>query len=115
MKRHGNAWIRRSFPQATYPQRAGHHGTIGSALDDAAGWGNLTLLQFKHYLVLAGMRNAFGPGATQDTFNRHLGAHQASPDAYRPEFVLPAILLAHALLRALDQDLEDPAEEEDEA
>ncbi|MCZ9337072.1 hypothetical protein NGM37_04685, partial [Streptomyces sp. TRM76130] len=82
-----------------YPPRAGHHGTIGSALDDADDWGDLTLLQFKHFLVLAGMRSAFGPGATQDTFNRHLSAHQASPDAYRPEFVLPAILLAHALLR----------------
>ncbi|WP_028815341.1 hypothetical protein [Streptomyces flavidovirens] len=115
MKKHGNAWIRRSFPQVTYPPKAGHHGTIGSALDDADDWGDLTLLQFKHYLVLAGMRNAFGPGATQDTFNRHLGAHQASPDAYRPEFVLPAILLAHALLRALNQDLDRPDEEEDEA
>ncbi|WP_165394263.1 hypothetical protein [Streptomyces albidoflavus] len=110
MKRHGNAWIRRSFPQVTYPPKAGHHGTIGSALDDADDWGDLTLLQFKHYLVLAGMRNAFGPGATQDTFNRHLGAHQASPDTYRAEFVLPAILLAHALLRALNQDLNRPDE-----
>ncbi|MEW1671556.1 hypothetical protein [Streptomyces albidoflavus] len=115
MKRHGNAWIRRSFPQVTYPPKAGHHGTIGSALDDADDWGDLTLLQFKHYLVLAGMRNAFGPGATQDTFNRHLGAHQASPDTYRAEFVLPAILLAHALLRALNQDLDRPDEEKDEA
>ncbi|MFJ3099133.1 hypothetical protein [Streptomyces hydrogenans] len=114
MKGYGNAWIRSSFPQVTYPPRAGHHGTIGSALGDTADWGDLTLLQFKHYLVLAGMRNAFGPGATQDTFNRHLGAHQASPDAYRPEFVLPAILLAHALLRALDQDLDHPDNEEDE-
>jgi hypothetical protein len=113
MKRHSNAWIRRSFPQVTYPPEAGHHGTIGSALGDADDWGDLTLLQFKHYLVLAGMRNAFGPGATQDTFNRHLGAHQASPDAYRPEFVLPAILLAHALLRALNQDLDHPDDEED--
>lgn len=115
MKKHGNAWTRCSFPQVTYPPKAGHHGTIGSALGDADDWGDLTLRQFKHYLVLAGMRNAFGPGATQDTFNRHLGAHQASPDAYRPEFVLPAILLAHALLRALDQDLDRPDEEEDEA
>ncbi|MCX5097489.1 hypothetical protein OOK36_54515 [Streptomyces sp. NBC_00365] len=114
MKRHGNAWIRRSFPQATYT-KGSHHGTIGSALDDADDWGNLTLLQFKHYLVLAGMRSAFGPGATQDTFNRHLGAHEASPDTYRPQFVLPAILLAHALLRALNQDLERPDDEEDEA
>ncbi|MGV9884797.1 hypothetical protein [Streptomyces sp. NPDC003006] len=113
MKRHGNAWIRRSFPQVTYPPKAGHHGTIGSALDDADDWGDLTLLQFKHYLVLAGMRSAFGPGATQDTFNRHLGAHQASPDTYRPEFVLPAILLAHALLRALNQDLDHPDDDED--
>ncbi|MEU5338357.1 hypothetical protein AB0G51_34295 [Streptomyces asoensis] len=114
MKRHGNAWIRRSFPQVTYTKN-GHHGTIGSALDDADGWGDLTLLQFKHYLVLAGMRNTFGQGATQDTFNRHLGAHEASPDTYRPEFVLPAILLAHALLRALNQDLERPDDEEDDA
>ncbi|MDP9612836.1 hypothetical protein [Streptomyces demainii] len=114
MKRHGNAWIRRSFPQVTYPSKAGHHGTIGSVLDDTDDWGDLTLLQFKHYLVLAGMRNAFGPGATQDTFNRHLGAHQASPDTYRREFVLPAVLLAHALLRALNQDLKRP-DDEDEA
>ncbi|MEU5298640.1 hypothetical protein [Streptomyces umbrinus] len=110
MKRHGNAWIRRSFPQATYT-RGGHHWVIDSALDDAGDWGELTLLQFKHYLVLAGMRNAFGPGATQDTFNRHLGAHQASPDTYRPEFVLPALLLAQALLRALNQNLEHPGDE----
>ncbi|MGP4091022.1 hypothetical protein [Streptomyces sp. KR55] len=114
MKRHGNAWIRRSFPQATYT-KGGHHGTIGSALDDGDDWGDLTLLQVKHYLVLAGMRNAFGPGDTQDTFNRHLGAHEASPDTYRPEFVLPAILLAHALLRALNQDLEHPDDEEEDA
>ncbi|MYX62489.1 hypothetical protein GTZ89_44550 [Streptomyces sp. SID8382] len=115
MTRHGKAWIRRSFPQVTYPSKAGHHGTIGSVLDDTDDWGELTLLQFKHYLVLAGMRNAFGPGATQDTFNRHLGAHQASPDTYRPEFVLPAILLAHALLRVLNQGLERPDDEEDDA
>ncbi|MFK0017271.1 hypothetical protein [Streptomyces sp. NPDC091027] len=108
MKGHGNAWIRRSFPQVTYPPKSGHHGTIDSALNEADDWGDLTLLQFKHYLVLAGMRNAFGPGATQDTFNRHLGAHQASPDSYRPEFVLPSILLAHALLRALDRNLDRP-------
>lgn len=114
MKRHGNAWIRRSFPQATYT-KGSHHGTIGSALDDADDWGDLTLLQFKHYLVLAGMRNAFGPGATQDTFNRHLGAHEASPDTYRPEFALSAILLAHALLRALHQDFERPDAEDDDA
>jgi hypothetical protein len=113
MKGHGNAWIRRSFPQVTYPPKAGHHGTIGSVLDDTDEWGDLTLLQFKHYLVLAGMRNAFGPGTTQDTFNRHLGAHRASPDSYRPEFTLPAVLLAHALLRALNQDLErDDGEDE---
>ncbi|MFE2669564.1 hypothetical protein [Streptomyces mirabilis] len=61
------------------------------------------------------MRHAFGPGATQDTFNRHLGAHEASPATYRPEFVLPAILLAHALLRALNQDLEHPEDEEEDA
>ncbi|MET7674380.1 hypothetical protein [Streptomyces seoulensis] len=115
MKGHGNAWIRRTFPQVSYPPRAGHHGTIGSALDDADDWGDLTLLQFKHFLVLAGMRSAFGPGAIQDTFNRHLGAHQASPDAYRPEFVLPAILLAHALLRALNQDLTPSDNEEEHA
>ncbi|MFE9647483.1 hypothetical protein ACFYO0_25870 [Streptomyces sp. NPDC006365] len=114
MKRHGNAWIRRSFPQVTYT-KGSHHGTIGSALDDADDWGDLTLLQFKHFLVLAGMRSAFGPGATQDTFNRHLGAHEASPDTYRPEFVLPAILLAQALLRALNQDLEHPNDEEADA
>ncbi|MEV5485667.1 hypothetical protein [Streptomyces sioyaensis] len=114
MKKHGNAWIRRSFPQVTYP-KAGHHGTIGSVLDDTDDWSDLTLLQFKHYLALAGMRNAFGPGATQDTFNRHLGAHHASPDTYRPEFVLPAILLAHTLLRALNQDLGRPGDGEDEA
>ncbi|MGW4034536.1 hypothetical protein ACWEFL_35450 [Streptomyces sp. NPDC004838] len=112
MKRHGNAWIRRSFPQVVYPPRAGHHGTIGRALDDSDGWSELTLLQFKHYLVLAGMQNAFGPGATQDTFNPHLGAHEASPDTYRPEFVLLAILLAHALLRALNQGLEQADDEE---
>ncbi|MCD9880854.1 hypothetical protein [Streptomyces guryensis] len=114
MKRHGNAWIRCSFPQATYT-KGSHHGTIGSTLDDADDWGDLTLLQFKHYLVLAGMRNAFGPGATQDTFNRHLGAHEASPDTYRPEFALTAILLAHALLRALHQNLERPDAAEDDA
>ncbi|WP_435607032.1 hypothetical protein [Streptomyces ardesiacus] len=108
---HGNAWIRRSFPQATYT-KAGHHGTIASALDQADGWGGLTFRQFKHYLVLTGMRNAFAGGATQDTFNRHLGAHCASPDSYRPEFVLPSLLLAHALLRALDQDLERQGDEE---
>lgn len=45
----------------------------------------------------------------------NLGAHQASPDTYRPEFVLPAILLGHALLRALNQDLDRPDHEEDEA
>ncbi|WP_210594308.1 hypothetical protein [Streptomyces sp. GESEQ-35] len=111
LKRQGKAWIRRSFPQTTYP-KAGHHGTITSALDEADGWGDLTLLQFKHYLVLAGMRNAFAPGDAQDTFNRHLGAHEASPDTYRPEFVLPAILLAHALLRALNQDLAHPDDQE---
>ncbi|MFD9796812.1 hypothetical protein ACFWXK_38365 [Streptomyces sp. NPDC059070] len=115
MKRHGNAWIRNSFPQAAYPRGGGHHGTIGSALDDADDWSDLTLLQFKHYLVLAGMRNTFGPATTQDTFNRHNGAHRAGPDSYRPEFALPAVLLAHALLRALDQDLEHPdGGEEDE-
>ncbi|MEU6680952.1 hypothetical protein [Streptomyces sp. NPDC046925] len=104
MKQHGNLWIRRSFPQVTYP-KGNHHSTISSVLDDANDWGDLTLLQFKHFLVLAGMRNAFSFDDTQDTFNRHLGAHRASPDTYRPQFVLPAILLAHALLRALNQDL----------
>ncbi|MEU9900826.1 hypothetical protein ACIBCS_43330 [Streptomyces phaeochromogenes] len=60
------------------------------------------------------MQNTFAPGAAQDTFNRHLGAHEASPDTYRPDFALPAILLAHALLRALDQDLDHPVGQEDE-
>ncbi|MFF4260314.1 hypothetical protein ACFY1L_55240 [Streptomyces sp. NPDC001663] len=102
------------FPQVTSPPKAGHHGTIGSVLDDADDWDELTLLQFKRHLVLAGMRNAFGPGASQDTFNRHLTAHQASPDTHRPEFALPAILLAQALLRALNQELERPDNEDDE-
>ncbi|MET7391682.1 hypothetical protein ACFYPT_36120 [Streptomyces sp. NPDC005529] len=66
--------------------------------------GYVTLLQFKHYLVLASMRNAFGPGATQHTVNRHPTTHQASPDSYRPEFALPAIFLAHALPRAHQLD-----------
>ncbi|MGW6865125.1 hypothetical protein [Streptomyces sp. NPDC054901] len=114
MSGHGNAWIRSSFPQAEYTSR-GHHPTIASALSGSAPWTDLTLLQFKHFLVLVGLSNAFAPRvATQDTFNRHLGAHQASPDSYRAEFVLPALLLAHALLRALDQDLkqaDDGAEE----
>jgi hypothetical protein len=115
MKRHGNAWIRRSFPQGNYRPGGGHHGVISGALNDADDWGDLTLLQFKHYLVLAGMRNSFAGGATQDTFNRHLAAHRASPDNYRPEFALPSMLLAHALLRALNQDLERPDDEEEAA
>ncbi|MCX4598374.1 hypothetical protein OG819_55550 [Streptomyces sp. NBC_01549] len=60
------------------------------------------------------MRNAFAGGATQDTFNRHPGAHCAAPDSYRPEIAPPAILLlAHPLLRALNQDLEYPDDEDD--
>lgn len=105
MKGHGNAWIRRSFPQAEY-RGTGHHLTIAGALSDSDPWTDLTLRQFKHFLVLVGMNKAFAPGATQDTFNRHLGAHQASPDSYRLEFVLPSLLLSHSLLRALDEDLE---------
>ncbi|MFJ9380340.1 hypothetical protein [Streptomyces sp. NPDC101455] len=115
MKNYGNAWIRCSFPQVAYPQGPGHHRTIGSLLDTPNYWGNLTLPQFAPYLVAAGMRNAFAPGDTQDTFNRHLGVHQASPDTYRPEFALPAILLAHALLRALNQGLERPDDTQDNA
>ncbi|MFJ1597243.1 hypothetical protein [Streptomyces sp. NPDC088261] len=57
------------------------------------------------------MSNAFAGGGTQDTINRHLTAHRASPDSYRPEFALPALLLAHAVLRVLDQDLERFADE----
>ncbi|MGI5451520.1 hypothetical protein ACQEVM_38310 [Streptomyces sp. CA-243310] len=106
MHRHGNDWIRSTFPQAEYQKKKTHHPTIASALGDSTSWADLTLLQFKHFLVLVGLSNAFAPGvATQDTFNRHLGVHQASPHSYRAEFVLPALLLAHALLRALDQDL----------
>ncbi|WJV51748.1 hypothetical protein [Streptomyces flavofungini] len=39
---------------------------------------------------------------TQDTFNRHLVAHHSSYDSFREEFVLPALLNAHALLRGID-------------
>jgi hypothetical protein len=64
------------------------------------------MFDFVRYLVIIGMKDTFGPGATQDTFNRHLGAHRASYDSYRPEFVLPALLTAHAMLRVLQQDLD---------
>ncbi|MGW7071841.1 hypothetical protein ACWGII_30735 [Streptomyces sp. NPDC054855] len=81
MKGHGNAWIRHSFPQVTYP-KGNHHATIGSVLDDTADWGDLTLLQFKHFFMLTGMSSAFSHADTQNTFNRYLGNHCASPDTY---------------------------------
>ncbi|MFJ9776123.1 hypothetical protein ACIRVF_33630 [Kitasatospora sp. NPDC101157] len=41
----------------------------------------------------------------QDTFNRHLSAHKASPDTYRSAFAFAALLNTQALLRLVDRYL----------
>ncbi|OIV39338.1 hypothetical protein BIV57_00380 [Mangrovactinospora gilvigrisea] len=103
MKELGGTWIRGAFPEVP---EAGHHKTIAGALPSGPSWGDPTLLEVRRYLVLAGMSQVFAPGTSkQDTLNRHLGAHSASACSYRPQFVVPAILLAHALLRLLEQEL----------
>jgi len=109
MKGHGDAWMRHTFPQAT-PQ-GGRHTVLSGVLGSRSQWNDLSMFDFVRYLVIIGMKDTFGPGAAQDTFNRHLGAHRASYDSYRPEFVLPALLIAHAMLRALQQDLDTDTEE----
>jgi hypothetical protein len=109
MKNHANAWIRRTFPSAEYQGALGtrHHRTLASATSGPDNPRDLTLLQFKHYLVLRGLTNTFQGGvSTQETFNRHLSCHQASHDTYRNGFALPSLLLTQALLRVMDQALE---------
>ncbi|MFR9675744.1 hypothetical protein [Streptomyces sp. TR02-1] len=109
MTDHGSALVRSTFPAANYADKQvgkSHGFTLNAALQQYPLSQDLTLFQYVRYLVLAGLSEAFAPSwNAHDGFNRHRTAHEVSRATYRPGFVLPALLLAQALLRLIDQDM----------
>ncbi|MEV0529946.1 hypothetical protein AB0I66_41720 [Streptomyces sp. NPDC050439] len=105
MRRHGHAWLQGHFPQAQFAG-TGSHKMVAGALGTRSGAGDFKVLMLAPYLVVSAMKNMFLNGVDQqDTFNRHLGAHNASVDSCRSEFALSALLTVQALLRQLDMYL----------
>ncbi|MGW7150367.1 hypothetical protein ACWGIY_39895 [Streptomyces sp. NPDC054878] len=105
MRRHGHAWLQGHFPQAQFTG-TGSHKMVAGALGTRSGAGDFKVLMLAPYLVVSAMKNMFlNSVGRQDTFNRHLGAHNASVNSYRSEFAMGALLTVQALLRQLDMYL----------
>ncbi|MFE5514020.1 hypothetical protein ACFQ9J_26160 [Streptomyces sp. NPDC056529] len=104
MAHHGRRWIRETFPDATFPG-TGSHKTAAGAIATRPSDSDLRLMMITPHLLLSSLQDVFGPEDKQDTFNRHLGAHQASADSYRSAFAVAALLITHTLLRQMDRYL----------
>ncbi|MFJ3975896.1 hypothetical protein [Streptomyces sp. NPDC090021] len=108
MGRHGHTWLRATFPLARFTSRRRNPGSntvLAEARDALPAWGELQALMFVPALMVSGMMKAFAKTDREQTFNRHLAAHEASTAAYRIEFALSSLLIVQALLRQIDQHL----------
>lgn len=97
------------FDDARVPGQgeAGNDG-VTVAVDTGAtrpGRPKLKILMLGPYLFISVMKDVIAPGDRQDTFNRHLEAHEPSTDSYRGESAISSILIAQGLLRQLDRYL----------
>ena len=115
MKGHGRQWLMASFPEVGFNPQAGHYKALKALSGACLDFGELTLFDFVSYLAVIGMCPAFDDTEVDDQvlFNRHLGSHYASYRSYQPGFALPVLLLAHGLLRKLDNDLDADDDEEE--
>ncbi|MGY4966642.1 hypothetical protein [Streptomyces sp. 900105245] len=108
MARHGHTWLRAAFPWARFTSRRKNPGS-NTVLTEAhaalPAWGELQMLMVVPALMVSGMMKAFAKTDREQTFNRHLAAHEASTAAYRVEFALSSLLIVQALLRQIDQHL----------
>lgn len=108
MTRHGHTWLRATFPWAQFTSRRrgpGSNTVLTEARAALPAWGELQMLLVVPALMVSGMMKAFAKTDREQTFNRHLAAHEASTAAYRIEFALSSLLIVQALLRQIDQHL----------
>ncbi|MEU6310775.1 hypothetical protein [Streptomyces sp. NPDC047014] len=108
MTRHGHTWLRATFPWAQFTSRRkgpGSNTVLTEARAALPAWGELQMLLVVPALMVSGMMKAFSKTDREQTFNRHLSAHEASTVAYRIEFALSSLLIVQALLRQIDQHL----------
>lgn len=108
MTRHGHTWLRATFPWAQFTSRRkgpGSNTVLTEAHAALPAWGELQMLLVVPALMVSGMLKAFAKTDREQTFNRHLAAHEASTAAYRIEFALSSLLIVQALLRQIDQHL----------
>ncbi|WP_331739919.1 hypothetical protein OG613_44830 (plasmid) [Streptomyces sp. NBC_00015] len=69
------------------------------------------VFELSAHLVIRPMAHAFNRSAlVRDRHNRHAVCHDASYRSFRKEYLLPALLNMHALLRGLDEKMADDGE-----
>ncbi|MFI1293403.1 hypothetical protein ACH4VM_34005 [Streptomyces sp. NPDC020792] len=66
------------------------------------------IFELSAHLVIRPMANTFQKSTlVREQHNRHAVCHEASYDSFREEYLLPALLNMHALLRGLDEKMEE--------
>ncbi|MEU6885616.1 hypothetical protein ABZ918_10460 [Streptomyces viridosporus] len=113
MEIHGIAWYREEFKDVRDDKNqpitgfTGAGATVGFVIRNVPlpqPW--VGIFEMKPHLVVRPLSETFLKATdSQDTFNRHLVAHQSSYVSFRREFLLPALLNTHALLRGLDEKM----------
>ncbi|MFD9327833.1 hypothetical protein [Streptomyces sp. NPDC060065] len=66
------------------------------------------VFELNTHLVIRPMASTFKDSTlVRDQHNRHAVCHKTSYESFRKEYVLPAMLNMHALLRALDEEIDE--------
>ncbi|MGW0920718.1 hypothetical protein ACWD3J_17090 [Streptomyces sp. NPDC002755] len=71
------------------------------------------IFELRAHLVIRPMADTFNKSAlVRDQHNRHAVCHEASYSSFRKEYLLPALLNMHALLRGLAEKMADDSEDD---
>ncbi|MBZ6093714.1 hypothetical protein KVH02_36390 [Streptomyces olivaceus] len=73
------------------------------------------IFELRAHLVIRPLSATFAHSSTvKDKHNRHAVCHMASYDSFREEYLLPALLNMHSLLRGLDEKMAEDDESDDD-
>lgn len=115
MEEHGIAWYRQEFRGVRDHNGQPIHGSNGPGSTVQFVIGNIPMperrvgiFDLASHLVTRPMSHVFKKSElVQGRHNRHAVCHEASYTSLRKEYVLPAMLNMHALLRVLDENMAD--------
>jgi hypothetical protein len=121
METQGLGWYREEFKDAQDDQGQRMHGTLGAR--KTVDWvidhvpmppRSIGIFELRAHLVVRSLSATFALSTTvKDKHNRHAICHTASYDSFRAEYLVPALLNMHSLLRGLDEKMTEDDESDD--